>query len=108
MTTRRSFIRKGTVMAAAAAVAPGIYSIGQEPASQSPLKGKKVLFIWGGWMGHEPEKCRDIFVPWMESEGALVTVSDTLDTYVNMNLRELDLIVQVWTMERRKKHFLKQ
>ena len=35
-------------------------------------------------MGHEPDKCRDIFVPWMKSEGAEVTVSDTLDAYTNM------------------------
>jgi type 1 glutamine amidotransferase len=62
------------------------------------LSGKKVLFVWGGWMGHEPDKCRDIFVPWMRSEGAEVTVSDTLDAYTSMNLKELDLIVQVWTM----------
>ena len=50
-------------------------------------------------MGHEPDKCRDIFVPWMESEGARVTVSDTLDAYVEIDLiNEIDLIVQAWTM----------
>jgi type 1 glutamine amidotransferase len=67
-----------------------------QPAS--PLKGKKVLFVWGGWMGHEPDKCRDIFVPWMESEGAIVTVSNTLDSYVDTDLKSFDLIVQTWTM----------
>jgi type 1 glutamine amidotransferase len=66
--------------------------------SDSPLKGKKVLLVWGGWMGHEPDKCRDVFVPWMESEGASVTVSGTLDAYVNMDLKSFDLIVQTWTM----------
>jgi type 1 glutamine amidotransferase len=65
---------------------------------KSVLDGKKILFVWGGWMGHEPDKCRDIFVPWLESEGAKVTVSNTLDSYVNMNLKELDLIIQCWTM----------
>lgn len=66
--------------------------------ANSPLQGKKVLFVWGGWMGHEPDKCRDIFVPWMESEGAVVTVSNTLDSYVNLDLKTFDLIVQTWTM----------
>ncbi len=66
--------------------------------TDSPLKGKKVLFVWGGWMGHEPDKCRDIFVPWMESEGAAVTVSNTLDSYVELDLKTFDLIVQTWTM----------
>jgi len=65
----------------------------------SVLKGKKILFVWGGWMGHEPDKCRDIFVPWMESEGATVTVSNTLDAYTTFNLKkDFDLIVQAWTM----------
>ncbi len=63
------------------------------------LKGKKVLFVHGGWQGHDPEKCRDIFVPWMEAEGADITVSDSLDIYTDKVLMEnLDLIVQVWTM----------
>lgn len=63
------------------------------------LKGKKVLFVWGGWPGHEPEQCRDIFVPWMESEGAQVFVSDSLGIYTDSEfMASLDLIVQIWTM----------
>jgi uncharacterized protein len=98
MITRRSFISKSAAAGAAAIVTPSL--LGRESSLQEKtvLNGKKVLFVWGGWMGHEPDKCRDIFVPWMQSEGAQVTVSDTLDSYVNMNLKELDLIVQTWTM----------
>lgn len=66
--------------------------------NKSALQGKKVLFVWGGWMGHEPDKCRDIFVPWMESEGAVVTVSDSLGVYTSLNLNDFDLIIQAWTM----------
>jgi uncharacterized protein len=63
------------------------------------LKGKKVLFIYGGWKGHEPEKCRDLFVPWLQDEGADLTVSDNLDTYLDEPFMEsLDLVVQIWTM----------
>ena len=98
MLTRRSFITKGAVLTAAAIAAPTIYATGALRQEKSVLSGKKVLLVWGGWKGHEPDKCRDIFVPWMRSEGADVTVSDTLDAYVNMNLKELDLIVQLWTM----------
>jgi len=62
------------------------------------LKGKKVLFVYGGWYGHEPEKCRDIFVPWMESAGAEVFVFDHLDCYKDSVLmQKIDLIVQSWT-----------
>jgi uncharacterized protein len=79
----------------------GFSSSKQEKAVESPdsLDGKRVLFVWGGWHGHEPEKCRDIFVPWMESEGAEVIVSDSLGVYKNKELMgSFDLIVQIWTM----------
>jgi len=98
MITRRTFITKGAVAAATALIAPSVFSRSQQGQDKSVLSGKKVLLVWGGWMGHEPDKCRDIFVPWMKSEGAEVTVSDTLDSYVSINLKELDLIVQLWTM----------
>lgn len=63
------------------------------------LKGKKVLFVWGGWPGHEPEQCRDILVPWMQEEGADVTVSDSLGIYTDsVFMSSLDLVVQIWTM----------
>jgi len=65
------------------------------------MKGKKVLFVYGGWNGHEPEKCRDIFVPWMESMGAEVMVSDSLGIYKNKAIMEnLDSIVQIFTMSK--------
>jgi uncharacterized protein len=98
MISRRSFILKSAAAGAAFIVAPQLMGRSYNPDEKSVLDGKKILFVWGGWMGHEPDKCRDIFVPWMESEGAKVTVSDTLDAYTSINLKELDLIVQVWTM----------
>ncbi|MCU0363108.1 MAG: ThuA domain-containing protein [Bacteroidales bacterium] len=96
MITRRDFLTKGAAAAASMIILPSVY--GRSVASASPLAGKKVLYVWGGWMGHEPDKCRDIFVPWIESEGAQLTVSDTLDAYVNNDLKSFDLIIQSWTM----------
>ena len=62
------------------------------------LKGKKVLFVYGGWDGHEPKQCRDIFVPWLQSAGAEVFVYDNLSCYANKELmNSIDLIVQTWT-----------
>jgi type 1 glutamine amidotransferase len=76
-----------------------ILSVNVSAQDTSPLKGKKILYVWGGWMGHEPDKCRDIFVPWLESEGATVTVTNTLDSYINFDLKkDFDLIIQAWTM----------
>ncbi len=60
---------------------------------------KKALMVWGGWLGHEPQQCTAIFAPYLESQGYDVTVSDTLDSYLNTELMmSLDLIVPVWTM----------
>lgn len=95
MTTRRIFFSVSAIVLMA------LLFIGKESSAQvnSPLKGKKVLYVWGGWMGHEPDKCRDIFVPWLESEGAVVTVSNTLDSYTTFDLKnDFDLIIQAWTM----------
>jgi type 1 glutamine amidotransferase len=99
MISRRSFITRSMAATAAAAIIPSVFGQNLVFDEKSPLKGKKVLFVWGGWMGHEPDKCRDILVPWMISEGAEVTVSDTLEVYVKTDLKkDIDLIVQVWTM----------
>lgn len=60
---------------------------------------KSVLFVWGGWEGHEPKQCVDIFVPVLEKEGYRVEVSHTLDAYLDAEkMKSLDLIVPIWTM----------
>lgn len=67
--------------------------------AQKIAQGKKVLFVWGGWEGHEPQKCRDIFVPWLKEQGFEVEVSNTLDSYLDEEkMKSLDLIIQVYTM----------
>lgn len=58
-----------------------------------------VLFTYGGWDGHQPEAMRDLLVPWLESEGFEVIVSDTLEPYADAGLMsDVDLVVQIWTM----------
>lgn len=99
MVSRRNFIAKSAAVTAAALITPSLLGRNILAGPGSLLRNKKVLYVWGGWMGHEPDKCRDIFVPWMESEGAAVTVSDTLDAYLKHDLKnEFDLIIQAWTM----------
>lgn len=69
------------------------------PPGEETLEGKKVLIVWGGWDGHEPKQCVDIFQPWLEEMGAEVTVSNTLDAYLDRELMDgVDLIIQVYTM----------
>ena len=60
---------------------------------------KKALMTWGGWDGHEPKQCVDIFQPILEAEGFEVTVTDTLDILTDKNfMSSFDLVVPVWTM----------
>ncbi len=60
---------------------------------------KKALMVWGGWLGHEPKQCVEVFAPLLEAAGFAVQISDTLDTYKDQGLmQELSLVVPVWTM----------
>ena len=60
---------------------------------------KLALMVWGGWDGHEPKQCVDIFAPHLEANGFEVRVSDTLDVYTEQDyMQSLSLIVPVWTM----------
>ncbi len=60
---------------------------------------KKVLMVWGGWDGHEPKLCVDIFAPMLRERGYEVTIADTLDIYLNTEfMQALDLVVPIWTM----------
>ncbi len=74
-------------------------AFGQVLAQTTSLEGKKVLFVYGGWEGHEPRQCMEILKPWLESQGANVVLSSSLDSYTDEALMSsLDLIIQTWTM----------
>jgi hypothetical protein len=59
---------------------------------------KSALMVWGGWDGHEPQQCVELFAGILQREGYAVTVSDTLDAYLEPDLHARDLIVQCVTM----------
>jgi type 1 glutamine amidotransferase len=60
---------------------------------------KKALMVWGGWSGHEPEQCVNIFAPLLEEAGFDVEIHTTLDVYTDeAKMRSFDLISQVYTM----------
>jgi type 1 glutamine amidotransferase len=65
------------------------------------LKGKKVLFVYGGWQGHEPKKCLDILFPWLKNEGATIDTSSTLAPYADEDyMKGVDLVIQIFTMSK--------
>lgn len=60
---------------------------------------KKALMVVGGWDGHEPRQCSEVFVPILQAKGFDVEVSYTLDAYLDAEkMAALSLIVPIWTM----------
>ncbi|MBD3242849.1 MAG: ThuA domain-containing protein [Chitinivibrionales bacterium] len=60
---------------------------------------KRALFVWGGWDGHEPKQCVDIFAPFLAKQGYEVRVEDSLDVYTDQQyMLTLNLVVQAYTM----------
>src|SRR5258707_7533260 len=101
MNSRREFLSKA--FSAGAALGLGPLAIGKELPSGTKalpsLKGRRVLFTYGGWDGHEPQKYVDFLTPWMKNEGAEVLLFNTLDSYMDKTLMDsIDLVVQIFTM----------
>jgi uncharacterized protein len=60
---------------------------------------KNALVVRGGWDGHVPVAASDRYVQVLKESGFDVTVSDSLDSYLDQTLlASADLIVQCWTM----------
>jgi type 1 glutamine amidotransferase len=60
---------------------------------------RKALMAWGGWSGHEPKQCVDIFAPFLQQQGFDLRISDSLDVYTEKDyMKSLSLVVPVWTM----------
>ena len=60
---------------------------------------KKSLMVWGGWEGHEPKQCVDIFAPLIEAAGFAVEIETSLDVYTDTErMATYDIITQVFTM----------
>ena len=71
---------------------------GVQTQDLSVLKGKKILYVYGGWDGHQPKECSDIFVPWLQSAGAEVFLYDNMSCYKDSALmQKIDLIIHAWT-----------
>ncbi len=60
---------------------------------------KKALMVWGGWAGHEPKECVEVFAPILENDGFEVDVHDSMDVYKDEDyMSQLSVVVPCWTM----------
>lgn len=60
---------------------------------------RKALMVWGGWEGHEPRQCVEVFAPVLEAEGFQVEVADRLEVFADAEkMAALSLVTPCWTM----------
>lgn len=60
---------------------------------------KTALINWGGWDGHEPEACAELFADLLRDKGFEAKVVSDLEVYTDeAYMQSLDLVVPVWTM----------
>ncbi len=54
------------------------------------------LIVWGGWEGHEPHPCADLFASLLRDEGFTVEVSNSADRF--LDAASFDLVTPVMSM----------
>ena len=60
---------------------------------------KKVLMVYGGWDGHDPKQTAHLFAGLLEDAGLDVTLSETLDSFLDAELMgSVDMVVPTFTM----------
>lgn len=60
---------------------------------------KKALIVWGGWAGHEPQQCAELFAPILQEAGFAVELVDTLAVFADhTKMQAFSLIVPIWSM----------
>ncbi|KKC41007.1 hypothetical protein WH87_02345 [Devosia epidermidihirudinis] len=67
---------------------------------------REALIVWGGWSGHEPEQCSAIIRDMLEEDGFKVYVENTTEAFADPSVRDLSLIVPIFTMSKIEKEEL--
>jgi uncharacterized protein len=66
----------------------------------------EALIVWGGWSGHEPERCAGIVSEMLEQEGFEVRVENTTEAFADPAVAAMSLVVPIVTASRIEKHQL--
>jgi type 1 glutamine amidotransferase len=64
---------------------------------------REALIVWGGWSGHEPEQCAKIISEMLEGDGFRVYVENTTEAFADPSIKDLSLIVPIYTMSKIEK-----
>mgnify|MGYP001160954275 FL=1 len=59
---------------------------------------KKALIVYGGWPGHQPEKCNEILTEMLEPDGYEIRSEYSTAAFAQDYVHEMDLIIPIVTM----------
>jgi len=64
---------------------------------------REALIVWGGWSGHEPERCAGVVAGMLEEEGFRVHLDNTTAAFAMPALTSMSLVVPIVTMAKIEK-----
>jgi type 1 glutamine amidotransferase len=64
---------------------------------------REALIVWGGWSGHEPERCAGTVAEMLKEEGFKVHVDNTTAAFAAPSLADMSLVVPIFTMAKIEK-----
>jgi uncharacterized protein len=64
---------------------------------------REAMIVWGGWPGHDPDLCASMIRGWLKAEGFNVRVETTTEAFLDPALKDLSLIIPIYTMSKIEK-----
>ncbi len=61
---------------------------------------RSALIVYGGWEGHDPEECATIYRRWLHEDGYSVRTATETSAFADPSIRDLSLIVPIYTMSK--------
>ena len=61
---------------------------------------REALIVWGGWEGHEPEECAQIYRRWLHEDGFSVRIENDTKVFADPDIHKLSLIIPIFTMSK--------
>jgi uncharacterized protein len=59
---------------------------------------RKAMIVWGGWPGHDPDLCASMIRGWLVKDGFEVRIETKTEAFLDPALKDLSLIVPIYTM----------
>ena len=64
---------------------------------------REALIVWGGWSGHEPQQGAEIIRDFLQEDGFSVRLENTTEAFADPAIKDLSLIVPIFTMSKIEK-----